>query len=141
MAAEARADKEEVGMIKAALIEVFARLLTCLARLVAGIDSHTPLQPETIAIRSRTITACAAAPVALALVPREPGCSVRARRPRNGPVAAPSGNGRCSRGVPPFLLPALAWIRVLLAAWRQLPAPTAGPRLRIDEIGIQSCTP
>jgi len=141
MAAEARADKDEVGMIRAALIEVFARLLTGLARLVAGIELHTPLQPEPIAIPSRSITASEAAPVAPALVARVPGCYGGARRPKNGPVAVPAGIGRRSRGVPLFPWPAPAWIRVLLIAWRQLPAPTAGPLLRIDEIRDRSCMP
>ena len=46
LAAEARAEKAEAGLIAAALIEVFARLLTCLARLTSRLEAGTLPEPR-----------------------------------------------------------------------------------------------
>jgi len=85
MAAEARADKDEAGMIAAALIEVFARLLTALAGLAARIAAGHPPRPEL-----RAITAPATAPVVAGLLPRVRGW-LGGRKKQAGPIALAPG--------------------------------------------------
>jgi len=46
LAADVRADKDDAGMIGAAIGELFARLLTCLARLMARVEAGTLPQSQ-----------------------------------------------------------------------------------------------
>ena len=67
LAAEVRAEKDEAGMIAAALAELFARLLTCLAGFAARLAAGTLPRSE-----PRVVTGCtpAVASVPPGLLPR-----------------------------------------------------------------------
>jgi len=151
LAAEARADKDEAGMIAAALIEVFARLLTCLAGLVARREVGTLEQPP---LRAISAPSGAAAPVVLPLedpsylpaslaggmpttrpqvtfVPPSPGARGRGRI-----SPARRSIGTTSRRRTPSPVPSrkgtgedcpIATQCSVAATWRRLPVSTAGP--------------
>jgi len=175
LAAEVRAEKDEAGMIAAAIAELFARLITGLAGLAARLKAGA--LPQMRPWDTHSLATPAVAPVVPGLLPRvfgwlggllplggamapTPDMTFRSTAPpwtqsastrgSAQPRAATAADGPedLDRGgadadaailisggerdlVARLALTPPAWVAARLAAWRGLPAATAGPCFQI----------
>ena len=157
LAGEVRSEKDEAGMIVAVFIEMFARLLTRLAGCVARIEAGTLPTPEGSAAPAPVAAPVAPGlspralegmlPVGGPIAPRRativPWTSARSSVPRISALTAAPAMKACARETGPRMTgldtmpapmaaapapsPSPVWVGMPLAAWRRLPASTAGP--------------